>query len=124
MGTYVGRLVRLGPRLLSVQGPDAVQCIYTNSGIWKKPDEKIFSRTKHGILYAANIAPVECRRMLESAFSFKAIIAQQGVLLNCADTALTVTEIACENDNGLVDILQISRTYAFDVISMVVHQLN
>ena len=40
------------------------------------------------------------------------------MILNCADTALTVTEIACENEEGKVDVLQIARTYAFDVISI------
>jgi hypothetical protein len=40
------------------------------------------------------------------------------VILNCADTALTVTEIACESEEGKVDVLQIARTYAFDVISI------
>ena len=39
------------------------------------------------------------------------------MILNCADTALTVTEIACENDEENVDVLQIARSYAFDVIS-------
>ena len=39
------------------------------------------------------------------------------MILNCADTALTVTEIACENEAGKVDVLQIARTYAFDAIS-------
>jgi hypothetical protein len=47
----------------------------------------------------------------------EAVAAQQYVILNCADTALTVTEIACDVDGGKIDVLQIARTYAFDVIS-------
>jgi hypothetical protein len=61
---------------------------------------------------------VKCRNILEQPFSSEVIAAQQHVILNCADTALTVTEIACEGDDGKVDILQIARAYAFDVISI------
>ena len=39
------------------------------------------------------------------------------MILNCADTALTVTEIACDKYEGKVNVLQIARTYAFDLIS-------
>jgi hypothetical protein len=99
-----------------VQGADAVRTIYSHSDKWKKLDDA--KHVSHGILHLESFSTLECRRILESSFSFKAITAQQGVLLNCADTALTVTEIACENGSGEVDILQIARTYAFDVISM------
>ena len=57
-------------------------------------------------------------------FSAEAIEAQQHVILNCADTALTVMEIACENEDGKVDILQITRTFAFDVISIITSTLQ
>jgi hypothetical protein len=59
----------------------------------------------------------KCRSILEPSLSPEAVAAQQYVILNCADTALTVTEIAIDADGGKLDILQIARTYAFDVIS-------
>ena len=74
--------------------------------------------TSHGALHlTVSLDEVKCRNILEPSFSPEVIAAQQHVILNCADTALTVTEIACEMDEGKVDVLQIARTYAFDVIS-------
>jgi hypothetical protein len=115
----VGPIVRLGPKLISIQGTDTIQTIYGTSSTWVKPAPKIISKPHHGVLRAtASLDDVKCRNILEPSFSSEAIAAQQHVILNCADTALTVTEIACENDEGKVDVLQIARAYAFDIISI------
>lgn len=55
---------------------------------------------------------------LEPCFSGEAIAAQEATILNCVDTALTVMEIALENEEDKVDVLQITRTFGFDVISL------
>jgi hypothetical protein len=119
----VGQLVRVGPRHVSVQGVEAIQSIYGANTTWKKPfrarNDGFPQIVSHGVLHLPPaLNDVKCRRILESSFSAKAVADQQHVILNCADTALTVTEIACENDGGKVDVLQIARTYAFDVISL------
>jgi len=76
--------------------------------------------TSHGVHRVSCLNDVKCRKILEKSFSTTSIAQQQNTILNCADTALTVTEIACENEGGKVDILQIARTYAFDVLSTTV----
>jgi hypothetical protein len=117
----VGPIIRLGPKLISTQGTDVIQTIYGTSSTWKKPSpaSQIITKPRHGVLGGtASLDDVKCRNILEPSFSSEAIAAQQHVIQNCADTALTVTEIACENDEGRVDVLQIARTYAFDVISI------
>jgi hypothetical protein len=120
----VGQLVRVGPRHISVQGVEAIQAIYGVNTKWKKPfrtpNDGFPQIVSHGVLHLPPaLNDVKCRRILEPSFSAKAVAQQQHILLNCADTALTVTEIACESDAGKVDILQIARTYAFDVISLI-----
>jgi hypothetical protein len=57
------------------------------------------------------------RQTLTLCFSGEAIAKQEAAILNCADTALTVMEIALENEEGGVDVLQITRSFGFDVIS-------
>jgi hypothetical protein len=119
----LGPIVRIGPNIMSVQGTDAIQAMYGPSSKWKKPSLApcggISQTTHHGVLQVSpTLDDIECRKLLEPCFSSEAITKQQHVILNCSDTALTVTEIACENGEGKVDILQIARTYAFDVISI------
>jgi cytochrome P450 len=119
----IGPLIRLGPKLISVQGTEAIRIIYDTSSKWTKPLQASTNNcsqiTSHGVLYTTpSLNDVNCRRILDPSFSPEKIEAQQHVILNCADTALTVTEIACENEEGKVDVLQIARTYAFDVISI------
>lgn len=63
------------------------------------------------------LTDLKCRHILEPSLSTEAVAKQQHVILNCADTALTVTEIACDKYEGKVNVLQIARTYAFDLIS-------
>jgi len=118
----LGPIIRLGPRLISVQGTEAIQTIYNTSSKWRKPVPELHTHptqiTSHGALYpTASLNDVKCRNILQPSFTSEAVAAQQNVILNCADTALTVTEIACESEEGKVDVLQIARTYAFDVIS-------
>lgn len=120
--TYLGAVIRIGPSLLSVQGTEAIHAIYGAPSKWTKPSQGsklgVSQITSHGCLYTAkNLGDVKSRGILEPCFTSEAVAAQQHVILNCADTALTVTEIACENDGGKVDVLQIARTYAFDAIS-------
>lgn len=108
---------------MSVQGSDAIQAIYGPSSKWKKPssasDGEGSQTINHGVLWVTpTLDDIECRKLLEPCLSSEAIAKQQHVILNCSDTALTVTEIACENEEGKVDILQIARTYAFDAISI------
>jgi cytochrome P450 len=101
-----------------VQGNEAIQAIYGPTSKWAKPPQVLARILGHGVLRAApSLSDVICRHILEPSFTSEAIAAQQQVILNCADTALTVTEIACESDEGKVDVLQIARTYAFDIIS-------
>jgi hypothetical protein len=110
--------------LLSVQGAEAIQAIYGASSKWTKPSQGskpgVSQIASHGCLHATTKyhSDVKCRQILEPSFSSEAVATQQHVILNCADTALTVTEIACENEAGKVDVLQIARTYAFDAISI------
>jgi len=113
-----GPVIRLGPRLLSVQGIEAVHSIYTSPTKWlKPPSQKPLSIHRHGALSSlTSLNDVKCRNILAPSLDAKSIASQQYVILNCADTALTVTEIACEGEKGKADVLQIARTYAFDVI--------
>ena len=117
-----GPLIRLSPKLISVQGTEAIQAIYDTSSKWTKPPQatiNTFSQiTNHGVLHASTLDDVKCRHILSPSFSSEVIETQQHVISNCADTALTVTDIACESEEGKVDVLQIARTYAFDVISI------
>ena len=116
-----GPIVRIGPQQLSVQGTEAVEAIYGPSSKWTKPQKRVpLSIHSHGVKGDA----MDLREMLVPCFSAEAIEAQQHVILNCADTALTVMEIACENEDGKVDILQITRTFAFDVISIITSTLQ
>jgi cytochrome P450 len=120
--TPLGPVIRVGPSIVSVQGTEAIQTIYSVSSKWIKPSQApnrgISQITSHGCLHATDsLSDVKCRDLLAPSFSSETVASQQHVILNCADTALTVTEIACENEGGKVDVLQISRTYAFDVIS-------
>lgn len=114
-------VIRLGPRLLSVQGPRLIKEIYGAQSQWRKPGSGNngghLRNTNHGVLHGGSLNEVKCRQVLTPSLNSEAIAAQQYVILNCADTALTVTEIACDADDGKVDVLQIARTYAFDVIS-------
>lgn len=107
--------------MVSIQGTEGVQTVYGTESKWVKPTRTPINGdipiSKHGIFGLSTLNDQECRQLLEECFSVKAITAQQGVILNCADTALTVTEIAWGNEEGIVDILQIARSYAFDVIS-------
>lgn len=118
----IGPVVRIGPSNISVQGAEAVQLVYGRESKWVKPpyepDGGKIALSSHGLIGLPGVNDRKCRKLLETCFSEKAIAKQQGVILNCVDTALTVTEIACEGDEGKVDILQIARTYAFDVISI------
>jgi hypothetical protein len=126
----VGPIVRIGPNIMSVQGTDAIQAIYGPSSKWKKPSlasdrdvSQVSQITNHGVpRLPSTPSDVDRRKLLEPWFSSEAIAKQQHVILNCSDTALTVTEIACENEECKVDILQIARTYAFDVISIGLHE--
>jgi hypothetical protein len=109
--------------MISVQGPDALLSVYGNESKWIKPPYKPESRglqlsSVHGKLGLRGTSDRECRKKLARNFSMAGISNAQGVIANCVDTALTVLEIACENDEGKLDILQITRTYAFDVISI------
>jgi hypothetical protein len=118
----VGHLVRVGPRRVSIQGIEVVQSIYGINTLWKKPlqarNDGFPQIVSHGVLQLPPaLNEVKCRQIIGPCFSKDAVAKQQYVILNCADTALTVTEIACESDEGRVDVLQIARTYAFDVIS-------
>src|SRR5271170_3108606 len=121
--TRLGPIIRIGPSLLSVQGTEAIQAIYGASSKWTKSSQGlkpgVSQITSHGCLHATTkaLSDVKHRQILEPSFSSEAVAAQQHVIVNCADTALTVTEIACENEAGAVDVLQIARTYAFDAIS-------
>jgi hypothetical protein len=73
---------------------------------------------KHGSFnIKASLDNDRCLQILRPCFYATSIAAQENTILNCADTALTVTEIACENDADKVDILQITRAYAFDILS-------
>jgi hypothetical protein len=122
--TPLGPIIRIGPSMLSVQGTEAIQTIYGASSKWTKPSQEskpgVSQITSHGCLHATTkyLGDVKCRQIFEPSFSSEAVAAQQHVIQNCADTALTVTEIACENEAGKVDVLQIARTYAFDAISI------
>jgi len=95
--------------------------VYGTESKWVKPTWTATNGdipiAKHGSFGLPTLNDQECRQFLEDCFSVEAVTAQQGVILNCADTALTVTEIAWGNEEGTVDILQIARSYAFDVIS-------
>jgi cytochrome P450 len=103
---------------LSIQGVEAIQAVYSTSSKWKKPSNRGTSQIiSHGVLHTGGLTAAKCRHILEPSMSPEAVAAQQYVILNCADTALTVTEIACDVDGGKIDVLQIARTYAFDVIS-------
>ena len=108
--------MRIGPQQLSVQGSEAIEAIYGLSSKWTKPEERVPLP-----IYSHDVSgdATDLRQTLGPCFSAEAIEAQQHVTLNCADTALTVMEIACENEDGKVDILQITRTFAFDVISII-----
>ena len=129
MGLLIaGPVVRLAPNLVSASGMESIRKIYGGSDLWER--DPLFVAGQGGEFREGNIASVpmkeglRIRKLMSAPFGRKYLLDQQAVFKGCVDKATDEIVRLGRDGDGVVDLYNVARLYAFAVVGNFVLELK